>query len=132
MTDVKKVDKNSNRKQYITLDMNLRNKIAGQRRTEQSLSSSNKVKNTFLSVYPYENCIWNTFAIYESKRKQFQEFNKSEILKALKNTNNIVFHSLLRNELNKDFDTLFERFEVNKIIYQSYFTDLKVSLLKFK
>lgn len=124
----KKVRVQTNRKTYISTDLKLRHKLAGQKRIEQSLLTHNKFKNTFLSVYPYENCLWNAFAIFESKRKLIQDFSKTEVLKALKNTNNIVFHSILKNELNKDFDALYEMFDVNKIVYQSYFTDLKVRL----
>lgn len=116
------------KKRYIKADLNFRHKIAGQRKADKSLFQFDKIQDTFMSVYPYENCIWNAFVVYEQKSKHYKEFNKSEVINYLKNEDNKLFHIILKNELNYDFDILFEKFEVEKKLYESYFTKLKVSI----
>lgn len=113
-------------KQYISIDPNYRHIVAAQKRADQSSFVSEKIKNKFLSVYPYENSIWNAIVKYEFKIRTVTDYSKTYIINLLKNNENTLYHQLLTQELNKDFDYYLQKFEIKRKLVESYYTELKV------
>ena len=117
-------NKNENSKRVLTINHGYRHHIASQLKVDQSLTSNKKSSNFLCSVYPYENCFWNAYVIYEHKSHINKEFTKSELQRLMKNENKL-YCKILNNELCKDFKTYLDRFDLKTKLKETYFTDIK-------